>query len=195
MIFPELFFGGNESLLDGERGSSWSDDTVKESSEDEEIFVSNDLCSCFAKCDCPSSTMFLVVFCVYLALAMISNLIGLYKFIVAWNLIIDQQHIDLPEFYKRRRRMTYKDALKLQLVPKGIARLRCCIICLAEFDENEIVISCSDGCKNWFHKECLFEWLDRSENCPCCRKDMLSRKTRGFFADLSACMGFAPRAR
>jgi len=157
---------------------------------------SNDLCSCLAKwswSDCSPSTIFLAVFCLYLLVATISNLVGMYKFIVAWNLIMDQQRLDLPEFYKRRRRMTYKDVLKLQLAPKSINAGGCCIICLSDFTEHDIVTSCSDGCRNWFHKDCLFEWLDRSENCPCCRRDMLHGKTRGFFADLSAACGFTPR--
>lgn len=169
----------------------------KESSNEEWSFAASYYPSLvLARCDCSSSTLFLVALCVYLMIAIITNLIGLYKFIVAWNLIINQQNIDLPEFYKRRRRMTYKDTLRLQLVPKSIRNgHNCCTICLSDFGENEIVTCCEDGCRNWFHKECLFEWLDRSENCPCCRRDMLSRKARGFFGDLSACMGFAPRGR
>ena len=168
------------------------------SSTNDEAFYSGSFPSFFflATCDCSSSKLFLIALCAYLTIAIITNLIGLYKFIVAWNLIINQQRIDLPEFYKRRRRMTFKDALKLQLVPKSVRTShQCCTICLSDFVENEIVTCCEDGCRNWFHKECLFEWLDRSENCPCCRRDMLSRKSRGFFADLSACMGFAPRTR
>ena len=183
MTLPELFFGGGNASLVGGDSPTVAFVQAFRSIETETKFT------------CSPSTLFLVVLFVYLAVAMISNLISLYKFIVAWNLIMDQQRIDLPEFYKRRRRMTYKDVLKLQLVPKSIAAISCCIICLSDFDEKEIVTSCSDGCKNWFHKECLFEWLDRSDNCPCCRREMLSRTTRGFFADLSACMGFAPRAR
>lgn len=169
----------------------------KESSSEEGTFAGSYPSFFLATCDCSPSTLFLLVLCVYLLIAIITNLIGLYKFIVAWNLIINQQRIDLPEFYKRRRRMIYKDALKLQLVPKSIRKCshKCCAICLSGFMENEIVTCCEEGCRNWFHKECLFEWLDRSENCPCCRRDMLSRKSRGFFADLSACMGFAPRTR
>ena len=164
---------------------------------DEGSFAGGNPSLFLAAFDCSSSKLFLIALCAYLTIAIVTNLIGLYKFIVVWNLIINQQRIDLPEFYKRRRRMTYKDALKLQLVPKSLrgASHNCCTICLSDFHKNEIVISCDEGCRNWFHKECLFEWLDRSESCPCCRRDMLSRKSRGFFGDLSACMGFAPRAR
>ena len=156
--------------------------------------VPNLISTYLSQCDCSSSRLFLWVFTTYLIVAIVTNLIGLYKIIVAWNLIISQQRIDLPEFCKRRRRMTYKETLKLQLVPPRVLQAqRCCSICLSDFDKNEVVTSCEDGCRNWFHKECLFEWLDRSDSCPCCRRDLLARKTRGFFADLSACMGFRAR--
>jgi Ring finger domain len=47
-----------------------------------------------------------------------------------------------------------------------------CPICLECFIEKDIVITCQDGCKNWFHADCLHEWLDRSSNCPYCRKEL-----------------------
>ena len=96
--------------------------------------------------------LFLVAVSIYFAVAIVTNLIGLYKFVVAWNMIIAQQHIDLPEFCRRRRRMTYKDTIKLQLVPEGCIG-HCCVICLSDFSRNEIVTSCEEGCRNWFHKE------------------------------------------
>jgi hypothetical protein len=158
--------------------------------EEEEFLDPSDL-SCLTTCDCPSSTLFLAAVSAYLILAIVANLIACYKFVAAWNLIVAQRRLDLPEFYKRRRRMSYKEALQCQVTPECM-KSSSCIICLCDFFENELVTSCDDGCKNWFHKECLFEWLDRSEACPCCRKDMLSKKSRGFFGDLSACMGFPP---
>jgi hypothetical protein len=158
-------------------------------------------CMSAAHFDFSCSTLLLIALCVYLIIAMVTNLIGLYKVVVIWNMIIDQQRLDLPEFYKRRRRMTYKETLRLHVVGKQQKKFflspqrRCCSVCISDFEENEIVTCCEEGCRNWFHKDCLFEWLDRSENCPCCRRDMLARKSRGFFADLSACMGFTPRTR
>lgn len=151
-----------------------------------------------------SSTLVLLALLVYLTLAMLTNLIGLYKVVVVWNMIIEQQRIpvDWPEFCRRRRRrMSYKDSLKLQLVSDSRhhhlnnhpqPHHDTCVICLSEFTANEIVTACDGGCRQWFHKDCLFEWLDRSEHCPCCRRDMLMGR-RGFFADLSACMGFRAR--
>lgn len=53
-----------------------------------------------------------------------------------------------------------------------------CPICLTDFFEGDFVTACDEGgCGNWFHKECLFEWLDRKDTCPCCRNDLLRPKS------------------
>ncbi|KAK8567379.1 hypothetical protein V6N13_105350 [Hibiscus sabdariffa] len=46
-----------------------------------------------------------------------------------------------------------------------------CPTCLEEYDpENpQIVLRCSHG----YHLSCIYEWMERSENCPICDKVML----------------------
>ena len=42
-------------------------------------------------------------------------------------------------------------------------------------EEGETVIS-SKYCDHVFHKECILEWLDNNDECPCCRVDMVTSK-------------------
>ena len=65
------------------------------------------------------------------------------------------------------RKMTLKDL---------DAKDRKCMICLAEFDEQdeaEGVIVQLSTCKNHgFHKECIAQWVQLKGNCPLCRIDV-----------------------
>lgn len=54
----------------------------------------------------------------------------------------------------------------------------CCPICLVEFDSNDKVVSGHVRCcRNHFHKDCLVEWLTIRPNCPCCRTNLLVRRS------------------
>ena len=89
-----------------------------------------------------------------------------------------------------------------------------CPICLVDFFETELVTACGGddndydnddgggGCGNWFHRACLVEWLDRSDSCPCCRKNLLFRQhqtrprinNNNNMADVvRSCFGFVTR--
>lgn len=46
-----------------------------------------------------------------------------------------------------------------------------CPICLCSYEEGELLVS-SKHCSHLFHKECILEWLEKHEHCPCCRVDM-----------------------
>ncbi len=43
-----------------------------------------------------------------------------------------------------------------------------CIICLNNINENDQIII-TECCANNFHKNCLYMWLNNSNNCPLCR--------------------------
>jgi len=43
-----------------------------------------------------------------------------------------------------------------------------CPICLEDYCGDQLVVS-SNRCKHIFHKECVLEWLEKRETCPCCR--------------------------
>lgn len=48
-----------------------------------------------------------------------------------------------------------------------------CAICLSGYNEGETVIS-SKYCNHLFHKDCILQWLDKHDECPCCRVDMVT---------------------
>ena len=51
----------------------------------------------------------------------------------------------------------------------------CCAICLERFKNGEdICCAQNQDCPHEFHLECLFPWLLKSQDCPCCRRDYLS---------------------
>lgn len=50
-----------------------------------------------------------------------------------------------------------------------------CPICLEEYkDGDEICWSHSEACEHVFHRNCIFEWLVRHDECPICRQNFLS---------------------
>jgi hypothetical protein len=115
-------------------------------------------------------------------LTVIHNLIAFYKFVAAWNLIARARRVDLARAYHtKQRRRTVRDCRQTQVHvdSMGCSHMHC-PICLEDFYEQEPVTACDDGCQNWFHKECLFDWLEYSNNCPCCRKDLITTRPKGW---------------
>jgi Ring finger domain len=50
-----------------------------------------------------------------------------------------------------------------------------CAICLDPFQDGEDVCSAQNTqCTHEFHLTCIFPWLLKSQECPCCRRDYLS---------------------
>lgn len=50
-----------------------------------------------------------------------------------------------------------------------------CAICLERFKNGEDICSAQNAeCPHEFHLDCLFPWLLKSQDCPCCRRDYLS---------------------
>jgi Ring finger domain len=55
-----------------------------------------------------------------------------------------------------------------------------CAICLERFEDGEDICSSQNpNCKNVFHLHCIFDWLLKSQACPCCRRDYLSIDIEG----------------
>ena len=50
-----------------------------------------------------------------------------------------------------------------------------CAICLDQFLDGEL-INDSIECQHFFHKDCLFGWLDQHDVCPCCRRTMVTEQ-------------------
>jgi len=146
---------------------------------------------CLATCSCSSGTFLLTAICVYLFLAIITNLIACYKFVVAWNLISEASRMDRnTSLWKQSRQRTLKEILHSFVNVDTMNQHTTCPICLNDFFEDELVTACDDGCGTWFHEDCLFDWLEHSDSCPCCRNDMLAPKTKSWMADLSAFLGY-----
>lgn len=50
-----------------------------------------------------------------------------------------------------------------------------CIICLEAFDDTNPRMPTTCGCgenKTYFHLPCLYQWVERSKDCPSCRKKL-----------------------
>ena len=143
--------------------------------EDDESSSSPDFFICQYFAALSSTTLIVAAILFYFSLSLLYNLIAWYKFVAAWNLILRARRMDMAH---ARRQKSYQQ----QLLQKTMVHVQCmssnnhnnmsCPICLTDFFEQELVSACDDGCGSWFHRECLFEWLSRSDSCPCCRKDM-----------------------
>lgn len=49
-----------------------------------------------------------------------------------------------------------------------------CAICLANFCSGDVVaVSHHKRCSHIYHHDCIFEWLLKSNDCPCCRRKFL----------------------
>ena len=52
-----------------------------------------------------------------------------------------------------------------------------CSICLDDIEEEVAILKCN----HFFHKECISEWLSRSNTCPYCRKIVNNKYKVNFF--------------
>jgi len=48
-----------------------------------------------------------------------------------------------------------------------------CPICIDTYDDGNTIIH-SKNCSHFFHKDCIFQWLEKNDDCPCCRKNMIT---------------------
>jgi hypothetical protein len=135
-----------------------------------------------------SMTLLLLGF--YSLVAICSNAIACYQFIVAWNLISRTHRMDLEilRFQKRNfvtRKIDIDRALDTQLYSEVLLlknkfdQTTCCPICLNDFEASDMVSSSTDqqpnnhDCRHLFHQDCLRSWLQKKQSCPCCRYDIL----------------------
>ncbi|CAA2954595.1 E3 ubiquitin- ligase RNF130-like [Olea europaea subsp. europaea] len=51
-----------------------------------------------------------------------------------------------------------------------------CTVCLEEISAGSLVSTLT--CSHVFHSSCIFEWLNRSENCPICRFELIVHPVR-----------------
>jgi Ring finger domain len=50
-----------------------------------------------------------------------------------------------------------------------------CAICLERFKSGEDICTAQNkDCTHEYHLECIFPWLLKSQDCPCCRRDYLT---------------------
>jgi hypothetical protein len=130
------------------------------------------------------ATAFATVSLLYLCIA---ALIYVCRFVMAWTLIRRVHEMD--QAFVQRTRRSFRRASSL--VNLDSMKQTTCPVCLGDFHENQNVTDC-DGCRTWFHNDCVFEWLDYSYSCPCCRKDLVKRQQEyNWLADLSLFLGYS----
>lgn len=55
------------------------------------------------------------------------------------------------------------------------APCRSCAICLEQFQNGDNVCSSQNpNCDHVYHVSCILDWLLKSQECPCCRRNYLS---------------------
>lgn len=164
-----------------------------------------------------STGLLFSILLMYIGLVTVTNIIVVYKFIATWNQItvslreqnrVCVKYANIPAI----RRQTCQEALKPCLYYSENNHSTSCPICLTDIQDQDYVVSCTDGCNTTYHKNCLYDWLDfkstsddvLSENhksCPCCRKELIgivpiestqSNSTSGFISDLSTLVGYYP---
>lgn len=141
------------------------------------------------------ATVLLLLVSLYMTAAILYSAFAWYRFLAAWNLILQARRFDNIQL--RRRRLSSHKLMQSQVHVDTMSKQNLtCPICLVDFFERELVTACdSGGCGNWFHRECLVKWLDRSDSCPCCRKNLLTDQPRQInIADMArSCLGFVTR--
>lgn len=89
--------------------------------------------------------------------------------------------IKLGNYFRRlaRKRAAAKKLLKLQMIGfetwskrPEVNEQGMCPICLGDFD-NLKFLSLLPGCKHWFHHDCIVTWIQKHDNCPLCKKEVL----------------------
>ncbi len=55
-----------------------------------------------------------------------------------------------------------------------------CAICLNEFFNLDLAISACEG-NHMYHEDCILDWLDKSNTCPLCKKQTVSKDMREVF--------------
>lgn len=65
----------------------------------------------------------------------------------------------------------------------GNISIRNCAICFEMFVPNDAICTSNNpDCNHVYHHECIFNWLLKNEDCPCCRRDYLA------FEPISGCI-------
>lgn len=78
---------------------------------------------------------------------------------------------------ERMNTETTCDVDKDELLENGeVNQKPSCAICLETFHNGEdICVAQNADCHHKFHMNCIFPWLLKSQDCPCCRRDYLTK--------------------
>ena len=53
-----------------------------------------------------------------------------------------------------------------------------CVVCFNEF-ENGDEVGWSESCDHIFHRDCIYSWLLKHPECPCCRRNFFNIPDKG----------------
>jgi len=105
---------------------------------------------------------------------------------------------NLPRFSRSTRRAAIQSILRIQTfsetthcitvesrnggfgasyygsISSGVGDSLSCPICLDDYCGDQLVVS-SSRCNHIFHKDCVLEWLEKHETCPCCRIPLVTQ--------------------
>lgn len=80
---------------------------------------------------------------------------------------------------KKVRKVQIRKALNVQKVTEPIQLIlqeHTCLICLSNFEVGEKICNARDvdDCVHMFHEPCLRKWLMMHDECPCCRRFIIT---------------------
>ena len=53
-----------------------------------------------------------------------------------------------------------------------------CAICLDSYNDGDLICTSNNtACGHRFHRDCMVDWLQKHEDCPCCRRAYLHEDT------------------
>jgi hypothetical protein len=102
---------------------------------------------------------------VYATSFLASHCFSLYNFISTWNRIMSARMMPREVFRTALYHTIHNQTASLKTTTTTTTH-NACPIC---WEVHQECIAVCQSCRGSFHPECLSQWLDRRNSCPCCR--------------------------
>jgi hypothetical protein len=84
-----------------------------------------------------------------------------------------EENLSLPNPLGRRESFTTVTSEYTSDDENTVTGDNVCPICLCGYEKSDVLIE-AKHCTHVFHKDCILEWLDKHDDCPMCREDMVT---------------------